>query len=391
MIMSSPQPALSISVDDVSGTALEFDDLRSDTVDLSAVALDWAAQIVQTVDEATDPWPGYLRALALQGFRQWVEAGAAAQTVSYDVTRVPPLGMNCEVGGFRLCLIPQGGGREDVVGLPVSTVDDVHNFAHVYVLVEVQEEADRVTIWNGLRRDLLLAQAAQLTQRDEAYWVPTSAFETSPAELLLFLTCLAPEQLATTAPKPAPVSPPSTARPSVGQSVINAGYWLRDQLDTVADQLAWSLLPPMHTAIALRSPAEEITDILADMPPTVTVPTHARGAYTECHALGLPLRLYALAWTLFETEVPEWSLLLCLSLGDRGQLPPGLRLTICEGGGPSLDPAPAVLVQETLAPGAESTCLYGQVIGTWNERFIVTVELPNGPVLTWPSFGFQPD
>lgn len=53
--------------------------------------------------------------------------------------------------------------------------------------------------------------------------------------------------------------------------------------------------------------------------------------------------------------------------------------------------ATAVLADQTLRQGNETGFLYAQTIGTWDEAFTATVELPNGNSLNWPPFVFQPE
>lgn len=372
----------------------EFDPLRSTTVTLPPAAIDWAIQVSQT-DEVLDAWPSFLRALALRGFQQWLEAGALDLAIYYEAEQAPPVGVNCRVGDFRLCLMAQGSLSDEVMRLDKATVDAAEQFAHLYVLIEVQEEIGQVTILSGLRRDRLLARqqsAPRILNADNTYTVPVEYFDTAPEDVLLYLTCLNPEQL--TVPRSSATSEPAYVeadqrlekleRPSSETTVINVGRWLQDQLGAIADQLAWTLLPPISqpdAAMAMRSVTEDITAVLAELSSEITIPSSARGAYTNCQSVGLPFRLYAFTWTVFAADVPEWSLLLLLGPVENSQLPPGLRLSICD--------SHSILVDQTLAPDSEATYLYGQVIGSWDEAFTLTITLPNGSTLNWPPFVFH--
>jgi hypothetical protein len=51
--------------------------------------------------------------------------------------------------------------------------------------------------------------------------------------------------------------------------------------------------------------------------------------------------------------------------------------------------AAGILVSQT--PGPDLSYLYAQVIGTWDEQFTVTIEMPNGSTLDWPPFAFHPE
>lgn len=369
----------------------EFDPLQSTTVTLPASAVDWAVQVCQQEPDTARQWPTFLRAMALKGLQQWLEAGAQDMALYYEASQLSDPGITCRVNDFRLCLVAQGSLSDEVVDVPQSTLDDAANFAHLYILAEVQEEANQVTILSGLRCDrlrLYQQQAGLLANADATYTLPVQCFDTSPEDVLLYLNCLNPEQLsvahAVSSPSPMARGLLPTLQPG---DLINAGRWLRDQLDAVADGLAWTLLPPLaptNALMSIRSPAQELEAVLRDLEPAgVLIPNTARGAFTDLQRWGLPFRLYALTWTLFEAQPPEWSLFLFLGPAPGEQLPPGTRLIVQDANAP--------LVEQTLTPNTDAAYLYAQVIGTWDEQFTATVELPNGTTLNWPPFAFRPD
>ncbi|MBD1874980.1 DUF1822 family protein [Nodosilinea sp. FACHB-131] len=370
----------------------EFEPQRATTVTLSTEAVNWAVQRCQQVSDGAQQWPTFLRAMALRGLQQWLESGALDLALYYDSQQPPTPGVNGRVGDYRLCLVAQGSLSDDEVAIPAATVNDTNGFAHLYILAEVQEEVDQVTILAGLRRDRLLAQRQTLgltLQPDGTYRIPIRCFDTTPEDLLLYLTCLNPDQISgPESTSAAAIAVPQTVpQPTQTRDSINVGSWLLNQLDAVADSLSWTLMPPLAPATAMRSmrtPVEQLEDILRDLRPTgVTIPPNARGAYTDLQTMGLPFRLYALTWTLVEPHPPEWTLFLFLGPAPGEQLPPGTRLIVRD--------AAAVLAEQTLAQGNERGFLYAQAIGTWDEAFTATVELPNGNTLNWPPFVFQPE
>lgn len=382
----------------------EFSPLRATTVTLSTEAVGWAAQMGQQMPDGPHQWPTFLRALALRGVQQWLENGALELTLDYDPHQPPTPGINGRVGDYRLCIVVQGSLSDDEVTIPSATVQDETSFAHLYILAEVQEDADQVTILAGLRRDRLLAQQPALTPLpNDTYRIPIHCFDSTPDDLLLYLTCLSPAQVcgpqlseAAINPMAAPITAPMTAipvsSPRPTPAPINVGRWLYNQMDAVIDGLTWALLPPLDVASAIRSshgealrePAEQLGWFLRELEPAgVTIPPSARGAYTDLQSSGLPFRLYALTWPIPVAQPPEWTLFLFLGPVFGATLPPGTRLIVRD--------ATAVLADQTLRQGNETGFLYAQTIGTWDEAFTATVELPNGNSLNWPPFVFQPE
>ncbi|MFQ4136386.1 DUF1822 family protein [Nodosilinea sp. PGN35] len=367
----------------------EFSPLRATTAALSLEAVGWAAQMGQQVPDSAQQWPTFLRAMALRGLQHWLEAGALDLAFYYNRHQPPTPGINGRVGDYRLCLVAQGSLSDDEVTIPAVTVHDPTGFAHLYILAEVQEEVDQVTILAGLRRDRLLTlqqQGALIAESDDTYRLPITAFDSTPDDILLYLHCLNPAQLSQAA-----IAPVLPVQAAPRRASINVGRWLQDQLDAAIEGLTWALLPPLDLAGALRSrrvadpsePAEQLEQILRALQPTgVTIPASARGAYTDLQqTMGLPFRLYALTWPLFEPQPPEWTLFLFLGPAPGEQLPLGTRLIVRD--------AATILVEQTLSQGNENGFLYGQAIGTWEEAFTATVELPNGNTLNWPPFVFQ--
>lgn len=372
----------------------DFNPAQSTTVALSGAMVAEAIHLCQQEPEATQQWPTFLRAMGLQGLKQWLEAGALPGEMTWDRHRPPSPGVNGWVNHFRLCLVTQGSIGGEVVSVPRSTVEDDHGFAHLYVLAEVQEEANQVTILGALRRDRLLTLQAQgaLATDDQGYYaLPVAHFDTSPEDLLLYIHCLNPAQLTPSlalTPPPAVTPMVWNLAPLAGgkETLINVGDWLQDQLDTVATALAWQLLPPRTAAYGLRSKGaamEAMESVLQELElEGVSIPSTARGAYTDLQPLGLPCRLYALIWTMVQAHSPEWSLFLCLGPVPGEELTRGTRLIVRDDS--------STLVEQALGQDSDTTYLYTQVIGTWEEQFRVTVALPNGNTLHWPPFVFRP-
>ena len=179
-------------------TEFEFEPSRSTTVTLSTAAIDWAVRVCQQDPDQSRQWPTFLRAMAVQGLQAWLESGADNLSLHGGAEPLPTPDSLYRVNDFRLAIVAQGSLSDDVVTIPKSSLDDAANFAHLYILAEVHDEADHVTILAGLRHDHLLAHRHRgdlISQADGTYIVPVAYFESSPEDILLYLNCLNPDQL----------------------------------------------------------------------------------------------------------------------------------------------------------------------------------------------------
>lgn len=167
---------------------------------------------------------------------------------------------------------------------------------------------------------------------------------------------------------------------------MNVGRWLLNELDEFAQELSWVLLPSIALASPLRemrSPAQEFEAIAKQLRHNnVEIPTLARAAYRGLQLAGIPLRLYAITWSIVSDSLPEWELLLVLGTGSGTSLPAGLRLRISDQS--------SVLVEQKLEAQTSESYLFASVIGNWDEKFIVTVGLQAGIEETLPPFSFNP-
>ncbi|MBD2464381.1 DUF1822 family protein [Oscillatoria sp. FACHB-1407] len=382
---------------------LDGEAIALDSISLSQAQIDQAVEQSQTVP-ADQQWQTYLDALALVGFEQWLSDRAPDLTLQASSNTVT-------VGDFKLCLLTMGSLTDTVVTLPAGAIDSLETAAQLYVLLEVQEEQEQVLVKAILRSDQLRQhqESDGLTLDNGTYALPVEWFATDANDLLLYLRCLEPTALPVggvqVAAQPttttqslvegsreaveAMTSTASTLLEGAINAGINAGLWLQNQLDAIAQELTWVLLPP-PAASAMRyrgattdSPTEQFEQLISELGRVgVEVPSDARGAYRELHWGRVALRLYAVAWTLpTVSENPEWSLLIILG-SQSADVPTGVRLQIRD--------QDQLLVERVTTPDAPQSYLYGRVIGNWDEQFWVTVDMANGAVVTFPPFSFNP-
>lgn len=361
---------------------------------------------------------------------------------------------NLTVGEFKVCLLTNGVAIDELVTFPRAILDLPEYAAHFYVLVNVTEERGEVAINSFLRYDEIIdrQQTNNLTSNaDWTYEIPLTWFNSESDDLLLNLRCLNPQaitlpenstaislnidelealipQLQTGLPLPemltwaqgaqllanpnlltwlyelqtATLSPQaaiaalrnrlSIAVESVTQSVINVKSWLSNELDEIAQNLAWTLLPASaFSPAALRdlqvlnreSPAEELTVILTQLRDSgEEIPNDASGAYHDFNLAAYALRLFAITWGIEETDnVPEWNLSIFLGAQPNSYLPEGLKLELRQDN--------TVLDERIATTDIEDTYLYVRVIGELDEQFTVSIILPNGDSITLPKFIYQ--
>ncbi|MDV3353794.1 DUF1822 family protein [Leptolyngbyaceae cyanobacterium CCMR0082] len=350
--------------------------LSTETVMLSTTSTQWATDICQDISDDDSQWQTFLRALAMAGVKQWLEDTGLLPADLQETTFTQSSNLN--VGDYRLWVLPMGSVVDDAVSIPTVAVTG-DQAAHLYVLAEVQEEVNQVRVVTGLRHDQLQQYVQQHTPTDtQAYTVPLDRFVVTPEQLLLYLNCLEPETIIQTAPS----SQLSAIAETITTGVVNVGRWLQGELDAMAEQLAWELLPPLTPAHGLRPVKEEIENIVEELTSQgIEIPIRARGACKKINLAGFPCRLYAWVWPLMVDDVPEWSLFLILGPTPGETLPVGIELMVSD--------QQEILSRSTLTQETSVTYLYTQVIGYWQEQFIVDIGLPNGPTMTLPPFGFE--
>ncbi|MDJ0899517.1 MAG: DUF1822 family protein [Xenococcus sp. MO_188.B8] len=362
---------------------------------------------------------------------------------------------NLKVGKFKVCLLTKGVAIDEFITVPRAVIDLPEYTAHFYVLVNVIEEQEEVNLDSFIRHDEIIKHKRLgnlIPDADWTYELPLTWFNPETDDLLLYLRCLEPSALAlpTTATatiniqrelesllpqlqsretalhevltweQATPIlSNPNllawlyelkTTQPSardaltslrdrasatiseVTQRVINVKSWLSDELDELAQNLAWMLLPaPAFAPSAFRdlqvinreSPVAEFEAIVAQLRNSgEDIPDDARGAYQDFELITHGLRLFAVTWAIEETEgVLEWNLLLILGAQPNNYLPQGLRLELREGN--------TVLDEKVVPEDTEDSYIYTRVIGELEEQFTISIVLANGESITFPDFAFD--
>lgn len=375
--------------------------LSPDSFTLTPEQIRWATELAQQPAFSQTPdqqWQAYLTALALLGVEQWLQERAPnlrfssawlqgrsqlhspqvplAQIVDQIISPADAIG-RVTVGTFQLQLVATDNPGDDIVLMSKASVDQPAQRPDFYLLVEVLEEMAQVSVSGHLQPNLLQAQrqSTPLELEDEqTYAVPLNWFEPNTGKLLLYLQHLAPAAFAATAPAPSPA-------PSLTQHAINAGLWLSNQLDQLAQDLSWVLLPPTPS-LGMRS-LDQLNAVMTKLMERkeIEFPPQIGNVYHDLQFAQATLRLYAVAWELATEETPEWMLLLILGTPNGTRLSAGVRLQVRDE---------TQLLIDTALENDQDAYLYGQVRGEQNERFYVTVSLETEQI-ELPPIGFSPE
>jgi hypothetical protein len=366
-----------------------------DLIPLSAIQLG-SDQLDQALIEAeqinpspANLWQTYLTILAQIGFTQWIQERAPDLPLSPRTSSAPPIVRSFQIRDFQLTLLATAGDPDQWIELPESVMDN--SSSHFYVLSVVHEEQGMVVVYGFLRQDQLVQQRAHLVlDSDRSYQVPLTWFDADPDVLLLYLRCAEAAAFETVA-RPSLVQ---NLTQNLAQRVLNTALWLEGEMDAIAQQLSWVLLPalpPPQFKTAMRSNwsdsdgnHERLIRTLQER--GVNIPSSLRPAYRDLTIGQQSARLYALPWQL---EAPageslppaEWSLVVILGPIPGHSLPRDSRLTVTD--------QTTVLVETQLAIGSTDDYLFAELVGGVDEVFGITVQLGTDVMEVLPAFGFQ--
>jgi hypothetical protein len=428
---------------------LDFEALPTTVITLESVDIEEAARICSQIPNESRQWQIYLHALALFAVEKWLEERASL-TVNREKCTIlqPPLAniinavCNLQVGDFKLCLLTIGSLTDEHIDLSRIVVDLPEFVNHFYVLVEVVEEHEYVVVRGFLSYQQLLSKCGAV-QADWNYQLPLFCVE-EPDNLLLYLRCLESEAIPLPKVSNNHISSlsktqneltkllPLLSSPErelwevltweqatvvitnpelvqwvytlqtqnvethdsaslhivdllklITQPALNVGRWLWDELDNTAKELSWILLPSLLPTSQMRPTKEEFEAIITEIQHQgLEIPSQARGAYHDFSLAGIPLRLYAATWYLMsESNQPEWTLLLILGASSQGYLPHNVKLRVSD--------QTSILVDKELDAQSEDAYLFTRVVGSWDEKFVVSVSLINGVEVTLPPFAFD--
>lgn len=347
---------------------------------------------------------------------------------------------NLDFGKFQLCLIPTLGFSGEEVIIPRTVVDLPEYVAHFYVFIGIEEELEIASI-RGFLSYTQLRKCIENIQPDIDwnYPLPTTLINSEADKLLFELSC------SESASIPLPKKPnrqhilaqqksaletaltkinnrplwkvltwqqaeavltnsdlinwlyeTSTGNTEVlnrylsdllkilTMQAVNVGLWWQNQMHGLVEELSWQpLIASSFRGESEPSPVQSLDGILLEINKTtgLKVPDVAGRAYQDL-PLEIPLRLYALTWSVSEVD-KEWALLLILGAVPGNTPPYGVKLRVSDQTG--------ILLEEELSTNSNDGYLFTQVEGSYAEKFLATITPANRGTPISRLFEFKPD
>ncbi|GAB1542848.1 hypothetical protein NUACC21_55220 [Scytonema sp. NUACC21] len=371
---------------DIQTDLLAFPEL-TEIIQLEPEQSEQAWQITEELDVEQGKLQIYFQALALVAFEEWLKKREPHLSVhlrhssllqSRSALAINAV-CNLQVGEFKVCLIPTVSFSDELVAIPQVIIDVPEFAAHFYIIVGLEDELEIAAIRGFSRYEELVRMTATVpVLSDGSYEVNLAYFHQKSDELLLELQCLSPAEI--TLPKALPNRCDflKDLMQILTQKAVNVGLWMQNQLDEVAQELSWQLLPaPSPLRRAKLSPVEDLDSILLEID-DIEIPAVAARSYREIELAETKLRLYAVTWLLPETE-GDWSLLLILGAIPGNNPPLGVKLRVSD--------LTEVLDEQVLQ--GDSDHLYAQIVGSKQEKFLVTFTSSDGKAETSILFEFH--
>jgi hypothetical protein len=197
-------------------------------------------------------WQSYLNTLALLGFEQWLSERLAEQSIERSDK---PIESVCyvEVNEFKFCLIAVEHVLDETVQIPQAVVEQPELAAHFYVVHEVSEEQELVTVRGFLRFDELMnyRDRHNCQPQDDCYLLPLSLLDAEPNHLLFYCRSLQPTAIAL------PIHTSSTAAGQFLGALTNTTtkltQWLQDAFDENWQTIDQLINTEAHLSLSTRS------------------------------------------------------------------------------------------------------------------------------------------
>ncbi len=182
---------------------MDFEDFPGGKINLESERVREAVKLSNQQITEAKKWRGYLNALAVFAFEEWLNKREPSISVwradcsvfKPEYANLISVVANLAAGNFKISLIVAGMISESVT-VPRAVIDLPEFAPHFYVLLEVEEELEIASIRGFLRYDELAKLREKLVPKaDWSYQLSTAWFNPNPDDLLLYLRYLEPETI----------------------------------------------------------------------------------------------------------------------------------------------------------------------------------------------------
>lgn len=196
-------------------------------------------------------WQSYLNTLALLGFEQWLSNRLPEQAIQ-RLSRPTDSVAYIEVNGFTMGLIAVEHVLDETVRIPQAAVEQPELVAHFYVLLEVSEEQELVTVRGFLRFDELInyRDRSHLQVQDGCYLLPLTSLDAEPNHLLFYCRSLQPSAIALPTRLPAPTEDLAI---TLTQAITTLAQWFQDVFDESWQAIDQLINPEADLVFSIRN------------------------------------------------------------------------------------------------------------------------------------------
>ena len=279
---------------------------------------DQAKTIVNNTIPEAQQWQAYLNALGVLSLEKWLSPRILDKTISRNLSTIENVGI-LNIGGFKIGAIVTEHVLDEVVNIPQVAIDNAELASHFYVLLEVSEEEEIVTLRGLMRYDQLVDYRNSYNLQpasNDCYQLPLELLDWEPNHLLFYTRYLEPAAIAL--PVTAQTTVQENLREYLQETTTKLSQWLQGMFDDT-----WQTLDLMLNTDAM---ALNIRNIEAGA---------KRGKFID---LGMQFGNKAVALLVSITEEAE-KLCVLVQLhptgGDRF-LPANISLTLLSKAGKSL-------------------------------------------------------
>lgn len=198
-----------------------------------------------------EQWQSYLNALGLLGFEQWLQDRLPDHPITRSPQSIESVGY-LEMNGFRFCLMAVEHVLDETVRIPQVVIEQSALTAHFYVLNEVSEEQEQVTVRGFCHYDALMHYCDRhpVPVTNGYYQLPLDVLDAEPNHLLSYCRLLQPAAFTSLIDRPLPADNVLVA---MAQITTKLTQWLQNTFDETWQSIDQLIDPENQLSFSLRS------------------------------------------------------------------------------------------------------------------------------------------